>query len=173
MRSFPHLRPPPRLPVPSLPHSPSTPPPTTRARSTSDRHADHGRAAPPPRALSRHRESLFSIIDTDKSGTIERPEFDTLYDMVRTHVQEEIMERQGLVRRVLKSRRRVAALLILAVVLLVFLCVSVAGNAAAVFYIVDDRLDRVDASGVLVDKKTEVSRRPQRQLHSVDGLLLS
>ena len=91
-------------------------------------------------ALSKRKESLFNMIDADGSGQIEKVEFDKLYDIVETHVKEEVREHQTLEKRVKTNKRRVAVLATFAVVLIGFLCLSVAANAAVIFVVVDKQV---------------------------------
>lgn len=107
-------------------------------------------------ALARKtRASLFKQFDEDESGTIKQKEFDKLYDMIHTHVEEEFKERIGMMKRLLRGRRRLVALAFLAAILLIFLCVSVAANAAAIFVIVDSVVTTKSAGdGLLVSKES-------------------
>ena len=97
------------------------------------------------------RKSIFfNMVDQDNSGTIDRAEFDKLYDDIKTEVQKEHERESKLESRVSRDRKRIRLLVILAVCLIGVVGLSVAVNAAVMFALLEATKEtHVSMSGVM------------------------
>mmetsp|Transcript_36886 Transcript_36886/g.73573 ORF Transcript_36886/g.73573 Transcript_36886/m.73573 type:complete len:604 (-) Transcript_36886:481-2292(-) len=107
-------------------------------------------------------EEMFKIFDTDNDGKIGTADFSLLHKHIVKHLLGERNE----------SRKK-KALMMIAFVLLVFLCVSIGANGAVVFYIVADSVATKVVNGTLRTKETTNSPVATRNMHTrVDSIHL-
>ena len=91
-------------------------------------------------ATDLRKRSLFQMVDADHSGTIDQAEFSELYDVVREETEKELMATVTAQRSAAKSKRKSKILACAALVLSLFLVISVSLNFAVMFYVVDTQV---------------------------------
>jgi len=99
------------------------------------------------------KSQFFDSVDVDKSGTIDRSEFDQLYDDIKAEVVQEHAREAKLEKRVSRDRARIRLLVILALGLVIIVGLSVAVNAAVMFALLEATKETsVSENGVLTIK---------------------
>jgi hypothetical protein len=108
------------------------------------------------RVTDKRKDSLFRLVDTDGSGTIDAQEFAVLYDAIKKDLAEELEKEAALQKEASSARRRFKMLLLFVAVLVSFLAASVAANFAVIFTVVDQAITTTTTStGVLEVKGTD------------------
>merc|ERR1719408_268530 len=105
------------------------------------------------RVTDRRKESLFNLVDTDGSGTIDAQEFAVLYDAIKKDLAEELEKEAELQKEATSARRRVKMLMLFVAVLVSFLAASVAANFAVIFTVVDQAVTTTTTSTGLLEVK--------------------
>jgi hypothetical protein len=129
----------------------------------------------PQRKTYQHRaNSLFEAVDTDGSGTIDRGEFEKLYNQAKQEALEELAKEQELERKVTGAKRRVKIVGCVSVALLGMLAVSVIANCVGMYLISDSMKDTSMTDGAMTDRSTgaSVSTASEYQLTTVIDLPL-
>jgi len=83
------------------------------------------------------KESLFAMVDTDGSGTIDQTEFDQLYEVIKNETHEELQREELLRVRLQKTKRRMHVFIYAISFLSLFVAIILAGNAALVYMLLD------------------------------------
>ena len=99
---------------------------------------------------------LFNMLDLDKSGQLDKEEFNKLYDVMCSAIKQEFNREHVQQQRLDRSRRRGKAALILSAVLILFLGLSITANFFTVAFVVGREVTTStdESSGVTVDKRT-------------------
>lgn len=97
--------------------------------------------------LTKRKESLFTMIDADGSGTIDKKEFDKLYGVISTHVKEEMQEAQRMQEKLGAAKRRTKLALMVLAVLVPLIVVLLGGNAALVYSLLEATKETHVAAG--------------------------
>jgi len=105
------------------------------------------------RVTDKRQDSLFRLVDTDGSGTIDAQEFAVLYDAIKKDLAEELEKEAQLQKEASSARRRVKMLLLFVAVLVSFLAASVAANFAVIFTVVDQAVTTTASSTGLLEVK--------------------
>lgn len=93
------------------------------------------------------KESLFAMVDTDGSGTIDKQEFNQLYEAVKKDLKEEQAKEQELEEQATRAKRRMKTFAAITVFLAVFLGISIVANAAIMLRVVDEGVKTTVESG--------------------------
>merc|ERR1719372_36737 len=104
-------------------------------------------------AADKRKESLFRLVDTDDSGTIDAQEFAVLYDAIKKDLEEELEKQAALEKEASSATRRFKMLLLFVAVLVSFLAASVAANFAVIFTVVDQAITTSTTSSGLLEVK--------------------
>merc|ERR1719321_371214 len=114
------------------------------------------------RVTDKRKDSLFRLVDTDGSGTIDAQEFAVLYDAIKKDLAEELEKEAELQKEASSAKRRFKMLLLFVAVLLSFLAASVAANFAVIFTVVDQAITTTATSTGLLEvrARTTSPRRP-------------
>jgi len=105
------------------------------------------------RVTDKRKDSLFRLVDTDGSGTIDAQEFAVLYDAIKKDLAEELEKEAALQKEASSARRRFKMLLLFVAVLVSFLAASVAANFAVIFTVVDQAITTTTTSSGLLEVK--------------------
>jgi hypothetical protein len=105
------------------------------------------------RVTDKRKDSLFQLVDTDGSGTIDAQEFAVLYDAIKKDLAEELEKEAALQKEASSARRRLKMLLLFVAVLVSFLAASVAANFAVIFTVVDQAITTTATSAGLLGVK--------------------
>jgi hypothetical protein len=105
------------------------------------------------RVTDKRKDSLFRLVDTDGSGTIDAQEFAVLYDAIKKDLAEELEKEAALQQEASSARRRFKMLLLFVAVLVSFLAASVAANFAVIFTVVDQAVTTTTTSSGLLEVK--------------------
>merc|ERR1719316_401669 len=114
---------------------------------------DLRKSANADRVTDRRKESLFNLVDTDGSGSIDAQEFAVLYDAIKKDLAEELEKEAELQKQASSARRRFKMLLLFVAVLVSFLAASVAANFAVIFTVVDQAITTTTTSTGLLEVK--------------------
>jgi hypothetical protein len=101
----------------------------------------------------KRKDSLFRLVDTDGSGSIDAQEFAVLYDAIKKDLAEELEKEAALEKEASSARRRFKMLLLFVAVLVSFLAASVAANFAVIFTVVDEAITTTTSSSGLLEVK--------------------
>merc|ERR1712227_1067674 len=108
------------------------------------------------RVTDKRKDSLFRLVDTDGSGTIDAQEFAVLYDAIKKDLAEELEKEAAIQKEAASAKRRVKMLLLFAAVLVSFLAVSVAANFVVMLTVVDEAITTTtDSSAIFVAKGSD------------------
>merc|ERR1711988_1900373 len=99
------------------------------------------------RVTDKRKDSLFRLVDTDGSGTIDAQEFAVLYDAIKKDLAAALEKEAS------SARRRFKMLLLFVAVLVSFLAASVAANFAVIFTVVDQAITTTTTSTGLLEVK--------------------
>jgi len=119
----------------------------------SDAQLSFRKSANVDRVTDKRKDSLFRLVDTDGSGTIDAQEFAVLYDAIKKDLAEELEKEAALQKEASSARRRVKMLLLFVAVLVSFLAASVAANFAVIFTVVDQAVTTTTTSTGLLEVK--------------------
>lgn len=101
-------------------------------------------------------KEFFEAWDENMDGKIDQDEFAAMYDMIHNHVRDEHAREFAQDAKLQRSRRRTKCWAGLVILTTVLLAMSIAGNALAVFFIVDNNVRTTAASsGVMNVKGTD------------------
>ena len=99
------------------------------------------------------KQSLFGIMDKDGTGTIDKAEFDKLYDVIEKETAQHLADQLAMQERQERHLRRVKVLACVSFVLLGFLMLSASSNFALTLLAVDSQMKTTtDASGAMTVK---------------------
>jgi hypothetical protein len=73
---------------------------------------------------------LFDLVDTDTSGQISKDEFAKMYNIIRSHIETEHKHEKDEHEKTLRAQKRTRFMGMVSLVLVIFLGISIAGNAA-------------------------------------------
>jgi len=106
------------------------------------------------KGVTDHRkDSLFSMVNTSKTGAIDRSEFNSLYDVLKIEVKEEHEKEHKLEKVAEDAVRRTKTFAILALVMAIFLGTSVAANFGVIFAVVDGKITtKTESDGTMKTK---------------------
>ena len=100
------------------------------------------------------KKSLFRLVDTDHSGTIDQAEFGELYDVVREQTEKELMAKVTAQKSAVASKRKVKLLGCSLGVMMLFLGLSVAANFVVTLTLLEATKEmHTSESGILVQAK--------------------
>jgi hypothetical protein len=120
------------------------------------------------RVTDKRKYSLFRLVDTDGSGTIDAQEFAVLYDAIKKDLAEELEKEAALAKEASSARRRFKMLLLFVAVLVSFLAASVAANFAVIFTVVDQAITTTTTqTGLLEVKGTDTIAKMAIATHEV------
>jgi len=105
------------------------------------------------RVTDKRKDSLFRLVDTDGSGTIDAQEFAVLYDAIKKDLAEELEKEAALEKEASSAKRRFKMLLLFVAVLVSFLAASVAANFAVIFSVVDQAITTTTTSSGVLEVK--------------------
>jgi predicted esterase len=119
----------------------------------SDEQFSFRKSANVDRVTDKRKDSLFRLVDTDGSGSIDAQEFAVLYDAIKKDLAEELEKEAALEKEASSARRRFKMLLLFVAVLVSFLAASVAANFAVIFTVVDEAITTTTTSSGLLEVK--------------------
>jgi len=105
------------------------------------------------RVTDKRKDSLFRLVDTDGSGTIDAQEFAVLYDAIKKDLAEELEKEAALAKEASSAKRRFKMLLLFVAVLVSFLAAPVAANFAVIFTVVDQAITTTTTSTGILEVK--------------------